>query len=141
MAEPSVLEWMDLGYIIETKNECIGLCFSVWAAQKNEQTEQVMFVGPNSTLVPGRNGSSLFFTGIIGRKGCIDLMFEDGTRHFCDRNHVSNVGLVLERLCDLAKTQEERSSPTCSLCSSTPQPAPRRSIWRSLGLSEPPEQQ
>lgn len=140
MAEPSVLEWMDLGYIVETKSECVGLCFSVWAAKKNDQTDEMQFVGPNSALMHGRNGSSLFFTGIIGRKGCIDLMFEDGTRHFCDRNHIANVGLVMERLCTLAN-EAENPNPACSLCSDTQKPAPRMSRWQSLGLSRPPEQQ
>lgn len=140
MAEPKVLEWMDLGYIVETRIECVGLCFSVWAAKKNQDTEQTLFVGPNSGLMHQRNGSSMFFTGIIGRKGCIDLMFEDGTRHFCDQHHIANVGIVMERLCALAKEAEEKPSPACSLCSSTQRPVTRKSIWQSLGLPEPPVQ-
>lgn len=103
MAEPNVLNWLDLGYVVEVKTGALGLGFQIWVAFQNKDSGQLYFAGRSGDFVGERSYANAICSGIISKTECLDIMFEYGVTHFCSQRHAGNMGLVFERLCSLAK--------------------------------------
>lgn len=99
MAEPKLFVWQDIGYVAEARPTPGGVVFAAWVTKKVKgNTSEVLFLAPSGRYISERKHASPLVNGVIGREGCVDLLFDSSTFHFCDIKQAMDIGEVINRV-------------------------------------------